>query len=376
MQRLKRLRVGLLPHRLVLAQTLVLLVCAFVIFEAQASAVIRFNDRSLYINSSVPGATTSYKISFTYNNQAVPTTTVGSIDLLFCYDPIPSEPITSFNPVDHHPCVAPAGLDVSHAVLSDQTGETGFSILSESSNHIVLTRTPGAVSETPSTYTFSGIQNPTDTTHSFAIRMSDYPTTDATGQLINLGSVISQVASSIEIDTQVPPFLTFCVAGQVSSNCAQELGGNATDFGDLFPETTAAATSQMAVATNARSGFVVTANGPTIEAGTHVIPAMTTQTISAPGNDQFGINLVANNDPLTGPIGSNIDNNPGTPTAFIMPNYDTPNEYMYQDGDTVAEGTGVNLGTIFTVTYVINNSPDLHPGVYSTTITYICSGRF
>jgi len=373
MQRLKRLRFGLLPHRLALAQVLVLVFCAFMIFESQASAVIRFNNRSLYINSSVPSATTSYKISFTYNNDSVYTTTVGSIDLLFCLDPIPSEPITPTNPVDHHPCVAPAGLDVSHATLSSQSGETGFSILSESSNHIVLTRTPGAVSETPSSYTFDNIVNPTDTTHSFAIRMSDYPSTDASGTLINLGSVISQVTNSIEIDTQVPPVLIFCVAGQVSPDCLQQLGGNFADLGDLFPETTADASSQMAVSTNATNGFVITANGPTIEAGTHVIPAMTTPTINAPGNNQFGINLRANTDPE--PIGSDVQNGVATP-AVVMPNYDTPNRYMYKDGDIVAEGSDVNLGTIFTVTYIVNVAPDLHAGIYSTTISYICSGRF
>lgn len=374
MQRLKRLKVSLLPHRIALAQLVFLLVCSFLIFETQASAVIRFNDRSLYINNSLPGATTSYKVSFTYNNDSVYTTTVGSIDLLFCYDPIPSEPITPQNPVDHHPCVAPAGLDVSHAVLTDQTGETGFSILSESGNHIVLTRTPGVANETPSTYTFSNIKNPTDTTHSFAIRMSDYPSTDASGVLINLGSVESQVTNSIEIDTQVPPVLTFCVAGQVNRDCSQTNSSNNVDLGDLFPETTAAVTSQMAVATNAHSGYVITANGPPMEAGTHVIPALTTPTISAAGNNQFGINLRANTEPE--PIGTDIDQGTGTPYAFIMPNYDTPNRYMYKDGDIVAESTGVDLGTIFTVTYIINNAPDLHPAVYSTTITYICSGRF
>jgi hypothetical protein len=374
MQRLKRLRVSLLPHRLALLQLVVLLFCGFVVFESSASAVIRFNDRSLFISSSVPGATTSYKISFTYNNNNVYTTTVGSIDLLFCYDPIPSETISPQNPIDHHPCIAPIGLDASHAVLSNQTGEAGFSILRESTNEIVLTRTPNAAAETPSSYTFSNIVNPTDTTQSFAIRMSDYPTTDATGTLINLGSIVSQTTNSVEIDTQVPPMLIFCVAGQVSRDCAQEVGGNNVDLGDLFPETTSDVTSQMAAATNAHSGYVITANGPTIEAGTHVIPALTTPTVSAAGNNQFGINLRANTDPE--PIGSDINEDPITPTSYIMPNYDTPNEYMYQDGDIVAQSTGVDLGTIYTVTYIINDSPDLHPAVYSTTITYICSGRF
>ena len=310
----------------------------------------------------------------TYNNQGVYTTTVGSIDLLFCLDPVPSEPITPLNPVDHHPCVAPAGLDVSQAVLSDQTGETGFSILSKSTNHIVLARAPGTVNETPSTYTFDNIVNPTDTTHSFAIRMSDYPSTDASGQLINLGSILSQTTNSIEIDTQVPPLLLFCVAGQVNKDCTQEFGGHNVDLGDLFPEITAATTSQMAAATNAHSGFVITANGPTIEAGTHVIPALPIPTLSAAGNSQFGINLRANTDPE--PIGSDIANDPVTPNAVVMPNYDMPNQYMYHDGDTVAVAPGVNLGTIFTVTYIVNDAPDLHPGVYATTITYICSGRF
>ena len=206
------------------------------------------------------------------------------------------------------------------------------------------------------------------------VRLSDYPTTDASGQLINLGSIVNQVTSSIEIDTQVPPMLIFCVAGQVNRDCSQELGGNYTDLGDLFPETTAAVTSQMAAATNASGGFVITANGPTIEAGTHVIPALTTPTVSAAGNSQFGINLRANTDPET--IGSDMDTDVTTPNAVITPGYNVPNQYMYKDGDTVAESPGVNLGTIFTVTYIINNAPDLHAGVYTTTITYICSGRF
>lgn len=363
---MKRPRVSLLPHHTVVVELLfLLLVGAFFVLGSKASAVIRFTDRMLYINSAIPGATTMYQVSFTYNNTGVYTTTVGSIDMQFCEDPIPDDP-----------CVAPPGLDVSHATLSNQTGETGFSILSETGNEIVLTRSPTAANETPSVYTFDNIVNPTDTTHSFAIRLSDYPTTDASGQLIDLGSVISEVTNSIEIDTQVPPILIFCVAGQVNKGCTQEYGGNYTDLGDLYPDVTAATTSQMAAATNATNGFVITANGPTIEAGTHVIPALATPTVSAEGNNQFGINLVANDDPDIGPLGSNMDDSDVAPNAVVMPNYDTANEYMYNDGDVVAQASGVNLGTIFTVSYIVNNAPDLHPGVYTTTITYICSGRF
>lgn len=365
MQRLKRrLRAGFLPHRLApqlaIGQLAVLLLSSFVIFTAQASAVIRFNDRSLFLTSAVPGVTTNYKVSLTYNNDAVYTTTVGSIDLLFCMDPIP-----------YDPCVAPSGLNASGAVLADQTGETGFTIRSASSNHIVLTRTPSAVNETPSTYTFSHMVNPTDTSHSFAIRLSDYPSTDASGALINLGSIVSEITNSIEIDTQVPPMLIFCLARQVSQDCTNTSGGNYTDMGPLSSSETLMAMSQMAVGTNASGGFAITANGTTMQSGVHVITALNTPTVSALGNNQFGINLVANTSP-------NMGNDPDGPftNAVVAPGYDTPNEFMYHDGDVVAESPNVSLVRRYTVSYIVNSSPDLHPGVYTTTITFICSGRF
>lgn len=371
MDKVKRLYVGLLPHRLFVVQTALLLVCSFVIFTSQASAVIRFNDRSLLINSADPGATTSYKISLTYNNQAVPSTTVGSIDLLFCYDPIPSEPITPQNPVDHHPCVAPTGLDVSHATLSSQIGETGFTIQSQTTNEIILTRPPAVVGETPSSYTFDNIVNPTDTSQTFAIRLSSYSSTDASGQVLNLGSVVSQVGEGVTLETQVPPQIVFCLAHQVQLNCIGTSGGNYTDMGELDPNNTLTATSQMAAGTNASNGYVITVNGTTMEAGTHVIDPLAAPTVSAAGNSQFGINLVANSDPG---IGADPDGPFSNATA--APNYTIPNQFMYRDGDVVAEAPNVSLMRRFTVSYIVNSPPDLRAGVYTTTITYICSGRF
>ncbi len=368
---MKRLGVSLLPQRLIIAQTVLLLVASFIIFTSQASAVIRFNDRSLLIYNNTPGITTTYKISFTYNNLAVPTTTVGSIDLLFCYDPIPSEPINAENPVDHHPCVTPTGLDVSHAVLADQTGETGFSILSETTNEIILTRTPGAVNETPSSYTFSNIVNPSDTSRTFAARMSDYASTDATGAVINLGSIVSEVGNGVVLQTQVPPILVFCVGHQVSQDCSSTRGGNYTDLGAVDPTQTLTTTSQMAAGTNATGGYVITANGTTMEAGNNVINALTTPTVSAPGNSQFGINLVANDTPH---VGSDPDG--AFTNAVVSTDYDTPDEFMYQDGAIVASAPNVSLVRRFTVSYIVNTPPDLRAGVYTTTLTYICSGRF
>lgn len=370
MNKVKGLQVRLLPHRLIMFQTVVLLLCSFMVFTAQATVVHRFNDRSLYINDPTPGATTQYKISLTYNNQG-PTSTVGSIDLLFCYDPIPSEDISPQNPVDHHPCVAPTGLDVSHALLSGQFGITGYSVLSQTSNHIILTRTPGSVTETPSIYTFDGIVNPTDTSQSFAIRMSSYASTDATGSIVNLGSVISEVTNGVSLETQVPPQLVFCVAGGVDFNCGGTHGGNYTDMGDLDPDQTLTAQSQMAAGTNATAGYVITVNGPTMEAGTHVIDNLTTPTVSAAGNNQFGINLVQNTEPAMG-----ADPDGQFTNATATPDYSIPNHFVYRNGDVVASAPNVSLMRRFTVSYILNSAPDIRAGVYTTTLTFICSGRF
>jgi len=371
MQKVKRLALGMSPQRLVLVQTVCLLVSAFVIFTVQASAVIRFQNRSLYINNSTPGASTQYKVSLTYNNQGVYTTTVGSIDLLFCWDPIPSEQVSIYNPVDHHPCVTPAGLDVSHATLSAQTGETGFTILSQTTNEIVLTRTPGPAAETPSTYTFDNIINPVDTTHSFAIRLSDYPSTDASGTLINLGSVLSQATNGVALETQVPGILVFCVAAQVNDNCLGTSGGNYTDMGTLDPTKTLMATSQMGAGTNATGGYSIVAYGTTMQAGTHVISALSTPTQSAPGNSQFGINLVANTAPLLGldPAGSATN-------THVDANYAIPNEFTFHDGDEVASAPNVSFVKKYTVSYIVNTPPDIRAGVYTTTLTFLCTGRF
>lgn len=371
MNKLKRLAVGVLPGRLALFHTVLLLVCSFMVFTANASIVIRFTDRSLLVNDATPGAATRYKVSLTPNNQGVYTTTVGSIELLFCYDPIPSERLSAQNPVDHHPCIAPAGLDASHAVLADQTGETGFSILSATTNRIVITRSPQPANEIASTYSFDNIINPTDSTQEFAIRLSDYPTANATGPLINLGSVLSRVGNGPIIETQVPPMLIFCLDQQVELNCTGTSGGNYSDMGDLDPERPLTAMSQMAAGTNASGGYVITANGMTMTAGTRVINALTIPTISAPGNSQFGINLVSNGSPNVGrdPDGAFTNANP-------TPNYAIPDHFMFKDGDEVASAPNVSLMRRFTVSYIVNAPANIRAGVYTTTVTYICSGRF
>ena len=336
-------------------ESLALLLVLF-IFISPASAAMRLQDRSLYMNSTTPGETTSYTVSMRYMSPEP----VGSVDMLFCVDPIP-----------YHTCVTPPGLDVSGAVLESQLGEVGFSISHQSTNHIILTRPPSMIMSGGSSYKFDNIVNPTDTSQSYSIRLKTHSTSDATGPQVDFGSVKGQVTSGIVIQTQVPPMLIFCVAQQVEDNCTSTNKINYVDLGELSADSTLLAQSQMAVGTNATGGFAITANGTALSAGTNVISGLRVPTESLQGSNQFGLNLVANDNPTIG-------NNPEGPwtNAVPTPDYGTPNRYKYVPGDIVAYSPNVSLMKKFTVSYVVNSREDLRPGVYSTTITYIASGRF
>lgn len=355
--RLFRAHAALFNGRQLFSEELVALILALFVFAVPASASTRLTDRSLFITSPVPGAVTSYKLSFQY----VSPQAIGSVDMLFCVDPIP-----------YMPCVTPPGLDVSNAVLSSQTGETGFSILSQSTNHIILSRpaqslTAGGLSS----YIFDNIKNPTDTTQAYSIRLRTHTSTDATGTQVDFGSVRAQVTDGIVIQTQVPPMLLFCVAQQVDEDCAHTNDVYYSDMGNLSADDTLVTQSQMAVGTNATDGFVITANGTPPAAGTNVIDGAPAPSESTQGTNQFGINLVENTAPSIGhdPEGTWAN-------AVAADDYNQPNKYKFVSGDPIAYSPNVSLFKKFTVSYIINSSPNLRAGVYTTTITYIASGRF
>ncbi len=357
MHRLKRHFTGAHhPHRLVVLQTLVALVCGFMIASVDATVVIRFQNRSLFIQNTEPNATTDYTVKLTYTTE----TTVGSLDMQFCINPIPSEP-----------CEMPPGLNLSGAVLAEQTGVDDYSMNLVAPNRIILSRTPAVVGQTPSSYKFTGIVNPNFIGRSYSIRLSSHADTTASGPVIDLGSVTTQTTRSIMLETQVPPILVFCVAAQVSLNCTDDNGVNYTDMGTLGPLDTLTASSQMAVGTNATAGYSIVVYGTSMKAGVSVIDPLEAPSPSILGNSQFGINLVANNDPF---IGADPDGQ--STNAVVRPDYANPNRFKFKDGDEIVTAPNVSLLRRFTVSYIVNSAPDLRPGIYTTTLTYVTTGRF
>ena len=332
------------------------LLLALFVFVMPASAAMRFQDRSLFIRDNEPGATTDYTINFRF----VSPQAVGSVDILICNDPVP-----------YNPCVAPTGVDVSQALLTSQTGETGFNITTRSSNHLVLSRLSTPITNSMSSYTLSNIHNPTQTEPGISIRLRSHASTDASGPQIDFGTVRSQIQHGIELATQVPPMLIFCMAEGIGNNCAITNDNYFTDMGDLSPQATLLAQSQMAVGTNASGGFAITANGSPPAAGASVIEGSKQPTPSQVGTNQFGINLVENTAPKVG------KNPEGEWTNAVPTNdYAQPDKYKYVPGDTIAYSPNVSLMKKFTVSYILNSSPTLRPGSYAASINYIASGRF
>jgi hypothetical protein len=309
------------------------------------------------MQSVTPGATTSYKLSLDYMTLEP----VGSLDLRFCVSPIPQDP-----------CVVPTGLDVSDAVLSQQTGETGFSISQASQNRIVMSRSASMIAGegSKSSYVLENIKNPTDL-RTFSIRITSHASSNATGPYIDFGSVRGQVGDGITLMTQVPPMLIFCAAQEVQDNCSGTNENYFTDMGTLSEDGTLKAESQFAVGTNASGGFAITVSGAPLTAGTNIIDGIANPAQSQIGKNQFGINLVANNE-------LDLGNDPEGTWANAVPSagYDQANKFKYVDGDVIAFSPNVSLMKKFTVSYVVNVSPSLRAGVYTTTINYIASGRF
>lgn len=356
--RIPRLHGAYFKFRTLFSEEVIALLLAVFVLAIPAGASTRFENRSLFMNSTEPGVVTSYTVSLGFKTPEP----VGSLDMLFCESPIP-----------YDPCVVPPGLDASSAVLADQSGEVGFSILSKTANHIVLTRAPSMISSgvVVSSYKFEGIKNPIQTDASFSIRLKSHSSTNATGPQIDFGSVKGQINRGIVLETQVPPMLIFCVAQEVKEDCSETNDTYFSDMGVLDRGTTLSAQSQMAVGTNASGGFVITANGQPLTAGTNVIDGLPAPAPSVKGTNQFGINLVANNE-----IG--VGRDPEGIWANAVPNaaYGQPNRYKYNSGDVIAYSPNVSLMKKFTISYIVNTSPTLKAGVYTTTINYIASGRF
>jgi len=146
-----------------------------------------------------------------------------------------------------------------------------------------------------------------------------------------------------------------------------------TDIGTLTTTTTKTATATFHVKTYLAGGYIVQTSSPGPQNNGYTMQGLSSPAGSSIGNEQFGINLVANSCPgaapssgpgsCSGGLGANVAQNPDATFGFgfAATGYDTANQYKYVNGDTIAKSNTSSGESDFTISYIYNIS-NLTPG--------------
>ena len=344
---------------------------------------------ALNVGGSTPGGIVNHRFNFTLPTNA----TVGSIRFEYCT-------IASVEP-----CVAPRNMNATSATLAASSGLTGFTMGARTNNSITITRSPTSGSGSVS-YTFENVRNPEglksdgitpEPNYTFFVRITTYDGANATGNIIDSGSVAASTASQIVLTGVMPESLVFCAGGSIPMNgnipnCSGATSGAVT-FNRLFsPEDTATARSEFAASTNALNGYSVSVSGPTMTMGASTIAAMQTAGAGVRGTNQFGMNLATNTTTTSTPaVGAAITPTSNTTDlrAQAMVDYNQPDVFKFvpageviansgnDSTPTPADGTaGPTNAQRYTASYIVNVAGSLLPGTYTTTLTYVCTANF
>ena len=136
------------------------------------------------------------------------------------------------------------------------------------------------------------------------------------------------------------------------------------NFGELSSGATAYSSHSFSAYTNSKFGYSIKVYGQPLHTSFYDISAIgNTPQDSAPGTEQFGLNLVNNTVPVVGlaPFGGI-----GQPAV----NYNTANKYAYHEGDVIAQSVSYTYQTDYTVSVVVNISEETPSGAYGTILTY------
>jgi hypothetical protein len=344
------------PQRLLVI--LVLLVLSLALYQVPSKGrALHLQNHSVQISTALVNATASHNFQFTYPS----TNVVGSVVLQYC----------DGGALLTMPCNAPAGLDVSGAILASQTGNIGFNIdtVNSTNNKIVLTRAPIAGASVLSTYNFNNIVNPSTANATTYIRISTYASIDGSGPNNDDGAVAFAAVNPFQVGAFVPPFIKLCVGITVANDCSS-MSGDSINLGILSTSSTKFATSEFAAGTNSFTGYNIFTLGSTMTSGNNIIPAVNPATSSKIGTNQFGMNLKANTSPAVG------QEPQGAGTATPQAGYNTSNNFKFQNGDNIASSNIATDYSKMTASYIVNIDSSQPSGIYATTITYLAVGQF
>ena len=148
---------------------------------------------------------------------------------------------------------------------------------------------------------------------------------------------------------------------------------------DLGVQSTASAstgTATFTVKAYLASGYVVTTTADPPKNGPYTMAGIPVTASSNPGTEQFGINLRANTAPAT--VGADPVQLPDTSFSYgqVAVGYNTPNQFRYAQGDTIAYSNQSSGITQYTMTYIMNVSSLTPGGTYVMHHSLVATGTF
>lgn len=155
-----------------------------------------------------------------------------------------------------------------------------------------------------------------------------------------------------------------------------------TNLGTLTTTSTATTTATFSVKTYLAGGYVVVNASPGPQNAGYTMHTLSSPTSSSIGNEQFGINLVANttggtcNAPAN--FGAAPSQNPDATFGFgqAAPGYNTCGKFKYVNGDTIAFSNSSSGETDFTISYIYNISNLTPGGVYQLNHVLVATSTF
>lgn len=174
-----------------------------------------------------------------------------------------------------------------------------------------------------------------------------------------------------------------------STSYGAEFGGNTTDeplleiiveggnqdLGVLDSTTTGTASMVVKIRNYLSNGYSLQISGGAPSQGTHTLAAMTTQSTSHQGAEQFGINLAKNTSP---DIGAEPVQVPSDTFAFgqVADGYSDPDLFMYNSNDIVASSTRSSGQTVYTLSMILNVSNTTPGGRYQSNFSAVVAASF
>ena len=378
-----------------------------------ASAYTLLGDREIRMESSVAGsAGLNYRVDFELSDA----TDVGGIVVAFCAGtPIVGDPT----------CEVPTGFEVSSNGFSDDGGDVSVAGFTAAVSNVVstgggtadntftLTGAPVAgVAGNSVEFVIEDVTNPSTSNESFYARIMVYETdAEATAYTTDndpaetqtpaqAGGIALSTAEVITIEAKVQERLEFCIYTGASTSWNQDdcsAPDNPVILGDNngvldFVNPSINRDARFNITTNASAGATIRMKGDTLQSGpTFEIASIgATALASDEGTEQFGMCVFSDTDTLfdassLSPISPYNSGDCADTIGGQAANNDAGATFAFDDN--VTDGTLSTYGSPIAtkaagdwstgvLVFLGNISSTTEPGIYTTSLDFIATGRY